>query len=202
VAPKKNNLAGFVFVVSGPSGTGKTTLLRHLFQDKALRKILAKSVSTTTRPARSRERSGRDYFFVGEEEFKQQRREKKFLEWTRYLGYYYATSKEFVDRQLAQGKSIVLCLDQKGARSIKRLYPRNAVTIFIAPPSVRVLQERIAKRCCKTKAEEIRQRLELAQEEVRQRCQHDRCLVNKDLARTAQALKEIIVNRISKRGEG
>jgi guanylate kinase len=202
VALKKNNLSGFVFVVSGPSGSGKTTLLKRLFQDRQLRKILAKSVSYTTRPARSKERSGRDYFFVREDEFEGLRRAKKFLEWTRYLGYYYATSKEFIENQLARSRNIVLCLDQKGARSMKRLYPGNAVTIFIAPPSVRVLQERIAKRCCKTKAEEIRQRLELAQKEVRQRCQHDHCLVNKDLARTVEALKQIIVNRISKRGEG
>ncbi|MFH1457662.1 MAG: guanylate kinase [Candidatus Omnitrophota bacterium] len=197
MALKKNKIRGLVFVVSGPSGSGKTTLLKQLLQDKPLSKKLVKSISLTTRPQRSNEKSGHDYFFVSQEDFRRARKAKKILEWTKYLGYYYATPKDFVDKQLGQGKHIVLCLELKGALAVKRLYPENTVTVFVTPPSLKTLQHRIGKRCYKTKKEEIRERLKLARQEILDSCRYDYCLVNNNLVRAVKSFKDIIINEIS-----
>lgn len=185
---KQGAIKGLIFVISGPSGSGKTTLLKNLLKDRQLKKKLTKSVSFTTRPKRSGEREKRDYFFITEPQFKQELKAKKILEWTRYLGYYYATPRDFVEKQLKKDKHIILCLDLKGASRVKRLYPGNTVLIFIIPPSLGTLRERIGRRCNKTKKEEIRKRLKLAKAELRACRRYDYCLVNKNLQ---QAVKEL-----------
>ncbi len=197
---KKPPLPGEIFVLSGPSGSGKTTLLNHLLEDRFLSRKLVKSVSYTTRPRRSKERGRRDYFFVTKQQFEKAKKAKKILEWTRYLGYYYATPKDFVDKQLSKGKNIVLCLDRRGAFQVKRLYPQNTVTIFVAPPSLESLHQRISGRCPKTGKDEIRGRLRLARKEVRDSSRYDHRLVNKELAQAVKRLKSIIVKEID-RGE-
>lgn len=184
---------GKIFVISGPSGSGKTTLRDRLLKDKALKRKLAKSVSLTTRPKRSKEKEARDYFFVKESEFKRRLDAKKILEWTKYLGYYYGTPKGFVDRKLKAGRVIVLCLDLKGAKRIGRLYPGNSVTIFINPPSVATLEQRIKGRCTKTAKEEIMRRIRLAKAEMNKACHYDYCLVNENLDRAAREFKKIIL---------
>lgn len=197
MAAKKDKIKGLIFVVSGPSGSGKTTLLKKLLQDGWVRKVLVKSISLTTRPQRTNEQSGQDYAFIAEKDFRRAQKAKKILEWTRYLGYHYATPKDFVDKQVSQGKHIVLCLDLKGALAVKRFYPENTITIFVAPPSLRALQQRIVKRCHKTKKEEIRERLNLAREEILGSCRYDYCLVNSNLAQAVKTLKDIVVHEIS-----
>lgn len=190
---------GLIFVVSGPSGSGKTTLLKNLLKSRELKNRLAKSISFTTRPKRSRERQGKDYFFISDESFKQKLKSKKILEWTRYLGYYYATPKEFLKKQLAKGKSLILCLDPKGAFKIKRLYPQRTALIFIQPPSLDQLGERIEKRCNKTKKEEIQKRLKLAKTELGVSRRYDYSLVNQDLADTVRQLQDVILKEIASR---
>jgi len=187
---------GNIFVISGPSGSGKTTLLKTLLKDKQLNKLLVKSISFTTRPKRSGEKNKRDYFFVTEKQFRQEQKAKKILEWTKYLGYYYATPKDFVESQLAAWKHIVLCLNLAGALTLKRLYPKNTVTIFILPPSLRTLKNRIGRRCSKTKKEEIKQRLKLAREEITCSSRYDYCLVNNELHQAVKTLKDIILKEI------
>jgi guanylate kinase len=184
---------GLIFVISGPSGSGKTTLAQKLIQSKALKNKLIKSVSFTTRPKRQGERDNRDYFFISEREFQEKRKAKKILEWTKYLHYYYATPKEFVDRQLDQGKHILLCLDFKGALEVKRLYPQNTITIFVTPPSLVALQDRIRKRCRQTKKEEIKQRLKLARQELAVAKRYNYCVVNRDLQQAVKELQGIIL---------
>ncbi len=186
-------MKGIIFIISGPSGSGKTTLAKALFRSKELRKNFVKSISLTTRPKRTGEKEGKDYFFVSEEEFRQKRKSKKFLEWTRYLGYHYATPKDFVDRQIAQHKNIIFCLDLRGMLKIRRLYPKNTITIFIMPPSLDILHQRVKKRCPKTQKEEIRKRLKFAQQEMLASNRYDYCLVNKDLHETAEKLKDILL---------
>lgn len=127
---------GCLFVISGPSGSGKTTLTEEILKQKELKNRLKRSISFTTRPRRPGEEDKKDYFFISGEEFKRKLKAKKILEWTRYLGYYYGTHKELVDSALAQEKHILLCVDLKGAASLKQLYPGNAVTIFVMPPSI------------------------------------------------------------------
>jgi len=184
---------GKIFVISGPSGSGKTTLLEKVLKGKEIRKKFARSVSLTTRPKRTGEASGRHYFFVSREDFKERLKAKKILEWTKYLGYYYATPRDFVEKQLKSGKNIALCLDLRGARQLKRLYPGNTVTVFIAPPSLGELKGRIEGRCKKTKKKEIRQRLLMARREIRASRHYDYSLLNEDLQQAVKVLKQIIL---------
>lgn len=187
---------GLIFVVSGPSGSGKTTLLAKLLQAKGLKGKVVKSISLTTRPRRSGEKNGKDYFFLSPGQFREKKQAKKILEWTKYLGYYYASPKDFVQRQLAGGRNLILSLDLRGALRIKRLYPENTVTIFVLPPSLGALRERIEKRCRRTKKEEIKRRLELAEKEIRLSRRYDYCLTNEDLPDTVKELKEIVLKEI------
>ncbi len=193
---RNQNKKGLIFVISGPSGSGKTTLLARLVKDKGLRQRLVKSISITTRPRRLKEKQGRDYRFLSDKQFAQQRQRKKILEWTRYLGYYYATPRDFVEEKLAEGKSILLSLDLKGASRIKQLYPHQTITIFILPPSLDVLRDRIEKRSPGTKKEETQSRLELAEGEILAAPRYDYCLVNQDLQKTFGQLKEIVLKEI------
>ena len=193
---------GLLFVVSGPSGSGKTTLAQAVRKAPGLRKNVSRSVSFTTRPKRCKEKEGRDYFFVSTAQFKKLRSQQKILEWTRYLGYYYGTPKQELDRQLAAGRNMILCLDVRGARKVKRLYPRDSVTIFVVPPSLEVLKERIQKRCSKTGAQEIAGRLKAAQEELKAASGYEYRIVNEELSRSVHELSGIIKHRIDKRRKG
>ena len=126
---------GGIFVISGPSGSGKTTLAKGILALPVFRRKLVRSVSLTTRPRRTGEVNSRDYFFVSRDEFSRLKRNKKILEWTRYLGYDYGTPKALIDRGLSKKKFIVLCLDIRGARRVRFCYPDDTTTIFIMPPS-------------------------------------------------------------------
>ncbi len=196
---KAKDTQGLVVVISGPSGVGKTTLARKLLDDPVIGRRLVKSISFTTRPRRTGERTGRDYFFITEADFKEKLKAKKILEWTKYLGYYYATSKEFVDKHLKRGRSLVLCLDFKGARKIKRFYPRQSITIFVAPPSIDELRKRITARCLKTSREEIERRLQAAAEELQNASAYDYRVLNNDIATAVRRLITIIGNEEKQR---
>lgn len=188
---------GLIFVISGPSGSGKTTLLKHIISDAGLKNKILKSISFTTRPNRSGEKDRKDYFFISAEEFQRRLKAKKILEWTKYLGYYYGTPGDFVKAQINKGKHLCLCLDFKGAQAIKRFYPQNTVTIFVMPPSLESLRERIEKRCNKTKKEEITKRIKLAKRELAVSKKYDYCLVNKELDKTAAEMKNIVFKEIT-----
>lgn len=187
---------GLIFVISGPSGSGKTTLANSLLEDIRLRKFLRRSISFTTRRKRSGEKEAKDYFFVTKKTFREKLKDKRILEWTKYLGYFYGTSKDFVDEQINQGKGIILCLDFKGARNIKLLYPANTVTIFIMPLSIETLHQRIKQRCSKTKKEEIQQRLKLAKKELLHSRKYDYRVENEKLKLALRELKSIIIKEM------
>ena len=189
---------GTLFVVSGPSGSGKTTLVQGALKRPELKRKISRSISFTTRPKRSKEKEGRDYFFISTALFKKKKKEQKILEWTRYLGYYYGTPGEFVDDTLARGRHLILCLDLRGARRIKRLYPKNTVTIFVLPPSLGVLKGRIEKRCVHTAPQEIARRLRRAQDEVAVASGYEYRIVNAHLNQSVQALEKIIKQRLKK----
>lgn len=183
-------------MLSGPSGSGKTTLAEKVLQAPGLRKKLVRSISFTTRPKRSGEKDKRDYFFISRRRFLEQNRQKKILEWTRYLGYYYGTPKAHIDKQLAQGRHVLMCLDLRGAVLIKRMYPQKAVTIFVKPPSLGTLRKRIEGRCSKITPDEVRRRLRLARGELLAAAKYDYRLVNGDLSRGVNELKKIILSNI------
>jgi len=197
VKPSQIKNQGLIFIISGPSGSGKTTLLKKLLLVRTLKNRLARSISFTTRPKRSNEKDGEDYFFLSDKQFKEKQKAKKILEWTRYLGCYYATPKDFVEKQLKKGKYLILCLDLKGTLKIKRLYPKDTITIFVMPPSLEALKGRIKKRCNTTKKEEVQKRLKLAQAELLAANRYDYCLVNKELGQVAKELKGIILSKIN-----
>ena len=156
-----------------------------------------KSISLTTRPKRSKERSGTDYLFISEKQFQARQKAKKILESTRYLGYHYATPRDFVEGKLRQGKHILLCLDLAGVLRVRHFYPRNTTTIFILPPTLSELYTRIRKRCQKTTAEEIEKRLKLARKEMLWAKKFEFHLVNRDLKQAARQLKQIILDKIN-----
>lgn len=191
-------IRGLIFVISGPSGSGKTTLLNRLLKTTPLKNKLSRSISFTTRPRRSGERNGRDYLFVTETEFKDRLKKKKILEWTRYLGYYYATPKDSVESRIRQGRDIALCLDLKGARKIRQAYPNNTITIFILPPSIESLRERMHRRCRKTRREEVANRVKLAKEEMRASRSYDYRVVNHRLSQAAGELQKIILKETNR----
>jgi guanylate kinase len=190
---------GEILALVGESGSGKTTLLKKLFLDKRIWAKFAKSISLTTRPKRSGECNNRDYFFVSKEEFRRLRTRGKILEWTRYLGHYYATPRDLVQGELKKGKHIILCLDIKGAKSIRRIYPHNSINIFILPPSLAALRKRIEGRCAKTAKEEICRRLGLAAAELSAAKIYDYRLVNKELETVVKSLKKIILASIKQK---
>lgn len=192
---------GLIFVVSGPSGSGKSTLLDEIIKDRKLERLVSRSVSLTTRPKRSGESSGAHYFFITNAKFKKLLKAKKILEWTRYLGYYYGTPKDFFKKQRNKLRHVALCLDYKGALQVKKLYPVNTITVFVMPPSLKLLAARIKKRCSKTKDDEIRKRLEMAKEEASYCKKYDHCVVNKDLRQAVKELKGIILEEITQHQE-
>jgi guanylate kinase len=187
---------GLIFVISGPSGSGKTTLRDELLKDRQLRYRLVKSISFTTRLKRGSEKNKRDYFFINEKQLKRNLKAKKILEWTKYLDYYYATPRDFVDKQLKKGRNIILCLDLKGASSIKKIYPKNTVRVFVKPPSLKELRDRILKRCLKAKKTEIKNRVRLAKKEILSSSNYDYRIINDDLDRAVKELKGIILSEI------
>jgi len=187
---------GLIFVFSGPSGSGKTTLARAVLADKKFSGKLEKSVSFTTRPRRQGEKERQDYFFISEEAFRQGQKRQKILEWTKYLGYYYGTARDFVDSRLKDRCSLILCLDLKGAARIKALYPENSVTVFIMPPSLEELARRIENRHRETSKAEIAKRLRLAKKEIKAAPEFDFCVVNGNLAQAVRQLKGIIAKQI------
>ncbi len=187
-----------LFVVSGPSGSGKTTLVNKVLTHRSLKDLLKKSVSFTTREKRSNEVEGLDYFFISKQDFEVLRKRKKILEWTSYLGYYYGTAKDYIEAQLGKSCGLIFCLDIKGAKQIKKIYPKQSVTIFILPPSIEVLSDRIKNRCQKTLETEILQRVKLASKEIAQKDKFDYTIINDDLDLATEQLKDIVIQELKK----
>jgi len=137
---------GKLFIVSAPSGAGKTTLVREALKEFA---DLSYSVSHTTRPPRSNEREGLDYFFITPARFEEKITRGDWLEWARVHDHYYGTSRSFVEDCLQRGKSLLLDIDVQGAQRIKEEFPQ-AISIFVLPPSAEELRHRLKKRGTET----------------------------------------------------
>ncbi len=178
---------GFIFVVSAPSGAGKTTLVKRLLK---LFPDIRLSVSCTTRSIRPGEIRGRDYHFVGRGKFELMRDRGDFAEWAKVHGSYYGTPWRPLDRSLRNGYDVLLDIDVVGFRKIKRRYP-NAVSVFLLPPSWQELERRLASR--KTDGKEvIRKRLKNAQRELRESKRYDFLIVNREIRDALDSLKSIV----------
>ncbi len=160
-----------------------------------------RSVSLTTRPPRSRERNGRDYFFITHKEFRRLRAAKKILEWTRYLGYYYATSRDAVERAFAMGRHVILCLDYRGVQQVRRAYAGDAVSIFILPPSIQDLERRIRSRCRSTRESEVARRIASARSELAHAADYDHRITNRYLPDALSQFRDVIQSEVRARKE-
>lgn len=178
---------GFLFIVSAPSGAGKTTLCHAL--RKAVPEI-AYSISTTTRPMRNGEKEGVDYFFVSEDTFELGIEKGTWIEWARVHDNYYGTSAEFVDSEISSGKSLLLDIDVQGAAQIINRYP-DAVTVFILPPSIKILKNRLESRGSDS-PEVIRTRMENAEKEMAAKGIYRHHIVNDDLATAIDRFVDLI----------
>ncbi|MCF8044268.1 MAG: guanylate kinase [Desulfarculaceae bacterium] len=181
------NAKGGIFVVSAPSGTGKTTLCRNVINEVDR---LSYSVSHTTRAARAAETDGADYFFISKKEFEDKITENYWAEWARVHDNYYGTSKAFLTEKINSGQSILLDIDVQGAKQIKTAFP-EAVTIFVMPPSFEELENRLRKRG--TDSEDvIEKRLENAGREMDQKGWYDFIVINDDFGQARRKMIDII----------
>jgi guanylate kinase len=176
-----------LFVIAGPSGVGKGTLITRVLQEMP---DLAVATSATTRPRRASERDGVEYHFLSEAEFERRVGAGEFLEHVTYVGNRYGTLRSEVERRLADGQSVVLEIEVVGAREIKRQLP-DAVTVFVAPPSMDELERRLAGRNTDS-PEMIRDRLKIARDELDAQTMFDHVIVNYDADAAAQELASII----------
>jgi guanylate kinase len=179
---------GRLFVVTGPSGAGKGTLIRALLDRRTDLEI---AISATTRACRPGEKEGREYYFVSEDEFDRRSENNEFLEHVVYVsGQRYGTLNEEVERILAAGKSCVLELETQGARAVEASRP-DTVTIFIAAPTFAELERRLRDRATES-AGEIGERLDLARRQEQEAEAFDYVVVNDDVSRAAAELERIV----------
>jgi len=176
-----------VFVITGPSGVGKGTLIRELLQRIP---ALELSISATTREPREGEVDGRDYHFLTREEFDRRVEEENFLEFATYSGNRYGTLRTEVQRRLAAGHSVVLEIEVQGARQV-RAAMRESIQVFIAPPDPAVLRERLDARGTDSAAA-IDSRLKVAEQEMAAQDEFAYRIVNDDLGRAADDLEGIV----------
>jgi guanylate kinase len=178
---------GQLFIVSAPSGTGKTTLVELLVQRVA---GLRMSRSYTSRPAREGEQDGVDYNFITRDRFEEMVREGTFLEWADVFGNYYGTSASDTDAMLARGEDVVLVIDVQGARQV-RARGIQTIGVFVLPPSADVLAQRLRGRS-KDSDEQIRRRLEVAGAEVDEYAMYDYVVINDELDAAVERLRAIV----------
>jgi len=177
---------GKVIILSAPSGAGKTTLAKFLLRQTDLK--LKFSVSATTRLPRNNETNGVDYYFLPIEEFKQQQAKQAFIETEEvYKGLYYGTLKSEVERIFAQGYNVLFDVDVKGGLNLKRYFGSQALSVFVAPPSIAVLEQRLRNRHTETE-EKIKQRLQRVKEEMTYQSQFDTIIINDSLETTQEKL--------------
>jgi len=176
-----------IIVVSAPSGSGKTTIVGNLLNEMT---AIVRSKSYTTRAPRASETDGKDYIFVSKEEFQIKVKEGEFLEYEENFGNYYGTSAIQVKEALSDGQDIILSIDVKGARRVKKAFPES-ISVFIMPPSREALEERLKKRKTDEK-KEVLLRLEEAEREIAARDEYDYLIINDNLDEAVNELKNII----------
>lgn len=179
---------GELFIVSGPSGTGKGTICKRLLAEMP---ALELSVSATTREKREGEEEGVNYYYIDKETFKKRIEEGGFLEYAEVFGNYYGTPRKMVEERMAQGIDVILEIDVQGAKKVKEAYPEG-IFIFILPPSLEELRNRLIKRGTDT-MEVIEHRLSLAMGEIRQMFEYDYFIVNDDLDEAVEVAKSIVI---------
>ena len=178
---------GVLVVVSGPSGVGKGTILKKLIQENDNMRF---AISATTRNPREGEQDGINYFFKTEKEFKNMIDNNELIEWVNYCGNFYGKPRKYVEETLKQGYDVIVEVEVEGAQNIKKLYP-DSVLIFIMPPSIEELEERLKKRGTET-TEVINNRMTRAKQEIAKLNVYDYCVVNDTVDKSVSSLVTII----------
>ncbi|MCJ7856809.1 guanylate kinase [Lachnospiraceae bacterium NSJ-143] len=181
---------GILIIISGPSGSGKGTVVEKLKGDSGY----ALSISATTRPPRPYEQEGTHYFFKSEEEFKEMINSQKLLEWAEFCGNFYGTPKDYVMGKLDSGCNVILEIEVQGAFQVKKMFP-EAVAVFLIPPDRQELKKRLSGRGTEDSAT-IEKRLKRASEEIELLPKYDYVVVNDEVEKAAERIKEIV--RVSK----
>ena len=177
---------GIIFIVSSPSGVGKTTVANAVIENN---QDIKRSISFTTRGLRGVEKNGEDYFFINKEDFLELCKNQQMLEHAKVFTDHYGTSKQYVDHLINQGVDVLCCIDWQGAVQIKDKV--KAVTIFLLPPSMKELRNRLYKRNTDTE-EVINNRIMIAQEEMKQYQVYDYVIINDKLKVTIELVTSII----------
>jgi guanylate kinase len=186
---RKNN----TFIISAPSGTGKSTLIELLLTQ--IPQVFF-SISHTTRPPRVGEKNGVEYYFIDNAEFEEMIRRDEFLEWAQVHGYYYGTSREMVRRSQEEGRDLLLDIDFQGAQAVRKQIP-EAVSIFIMPPSLDILKERLLRRQ-KDTLPQIQSRTINARTELQHYKEYEFVIINEDLGSAFEYLASIVRSQRSK----
>lgn len=184
----KLNERGLLIVISGPSGVGKGTVRKALFELEG--HDLVYSISMTTRPPREGEVDGEDYYFVSREEFERRIQEDQFLEYAEFVGNYYGTPKDKVDAQMEQGKEVVLEIEVQGALQVREK-AKDGVFVFIAPPNKGALYRRLLRRGTED-PETIQKRMDKAEREFPLAHKYDYIVVNDEVTNAADRILAII----------
>jgi len=180
---------GKLIVISAPSGAGKTSIVRFLLGKTD---ALSFSVSACSRARRDNETDGIDYHFLTIDEFQKEIKEDSFLEWEEvYKNQYYGTLKSEVERIWREGKTVIFDVDVVGGLNIKKQYPENCLSIFIMPPSITVLEERLQNRGSESAAS-LQKRLAKAKEEIEKRKEFDQVILNDDFGMVCMKTMEVI----------
>jgi len=185
---------GRIFVISAPSGCGKTTICKRVSKRV---KSLVPSISKTTRPPRPGEKREKDYHYVSRRLFEKEIKKDNLLEWEENFGYLYGTPKRFVLKTLKKGKSLLLSIDVKGAMKVKKIFPESTL-IFIKPPSIKELSRRLKSRNTDAHTA-VKNRLNIAKKEVKFAPRYNYIVVNKKLEKAVNEVVSIIKKKMKGR---
>lgn len=187
--------SGKLIIVSAPSGAGKTTLVKHLLENLD---SIEFSVSCATRNPRPNEIHGQDYYFISTEEFKQKIDNQEFAEFEEvYAGSFYGTLKSEIQRIWDKGKSVIFDIDVIGGVNLKKIYPENSLSIFIMPPSVEELENRLRNRNTESE-EKLQMRVKKAEKELLLAPEFDKIIVNNDLEESQKEIADLVISFLKK----
>ncbi len=183
-------LKGKMIIFSAPSGSGKTTLVRHIL--KTFPEEIEFSISATSRPKRGVEENGKDYHYLSVEEFKNKVANNEFLEWEEvYAGTHYGTLKSEVEKIWAKGKAVIFDIDVEGGLNLKNQFKEDSLGIFVMPPSIKILEERLHSRSTDSK-ESIARRVEKAEKELKTAELFDVFILNEHLPVACAKAEELV----------